>query len=558
MRRSLRLPLAAFGVLALCACPPLEPDPPTDAGPTGEDPVVTALVEAYNTLLDNCDFGSGPQGPFVDAIEPDGREDPQVAAIRARISATIQGFIDNPNIEVDESQLEGCVAELTSPEACQSGPGAACEALFVGQLGDGEICGEDLECVSGYCEELDYNTGCGRCAPGFGGGTDRPGEEPPPGPPQEDPAVPLPPGCLADGCPDGEYCHDSPASPEPVCLPYLTEGDACIVEDVDFVESFECDPAALYCAQDTGLCTALPLEGESCQEAQRCSSGLLCDVTNNTCVVAPEVGQPCVNDTCGEGALCNFELNTCVAPPAENEPCVQGRCAVGLFCYSEENATGQRPPEPAPDRDGADAFPIQGEEGICTVYVEGEVEGDPCLPGYGCGGGTLESGLACEGTLGDAVCVPAVVVDEGEPCNTFGEYDNDASRFCLHGLSTHYCAIAEGESAGVCQARPSAGDVCDDLTPCVPGEALCLPADFTNFDAGQRCVPYQQEGEPCRPEEINADFDLTLCAPVLTCGPDDTCIVEGTLTAGQCVEAGVTGGGSTGGSGTGGVEPGGP
>ncbi len=103
-------------------------------------------------------------------------------------------------------------------------------------------------------------------------------------------------------------------------------GEYCTLYDVavtDCAAGLEC--AMPFCEQ--GGCKEVCRDpcarsalGERCLDVQ-CEDGLLCDVLEDECVPAPDIGEPCVwGSGCGEGAMCDDVNDTCVpAEPADDD-----------------------------------------------------------------------------------------------------------------------------------------------------------------------------------------------------------------------------------------------
>jgi hypothetical protein len=154
----------------------------------------------------------------------------------------------------------------------------------------------------------------------------------------EDDGLVYDPECWADAIArlDAQGC-DTPSAPEeddgecrPPCKPWHGDqqvGEYCTLYDVDITNCAKGLACAMpFCEQ--GSCKEVCLDpcaraalGERCLDVQ-CDEGLVCDVLEDECVRAPEIGEPCVwGSGCGEGAMCDDAIDECVpaAPPEDDD-----------------------------------------------------------------------------------------------------------------------------------------------------------------------------------------------------------------------------------------------
>lgn len=239
-------------------------------------------------------------------------------------------------------------------------------------------------------------------------------------------------------------------------------------------------------------------EGEFCGQ-RLCDHGLACNYGGETpvCVPLRQEGAPCFVDeggtrrfyACDEGLFCAPD-DLCRELIGEGEACEGGlRCGADLSCEGPE---GARICRGAPDDAGA-----------------------PCDPAGAACGPSLESGLACVEAGPGFACAAAVVVGDGAPCDA-APGDQHAASWCLHGLTTRYCAVPPGEAEGTCALRPAPGEPCDERAPCDVEQGTCVDG---------LCRAWPDEGEPCLLVE-----GLRRCGPHRLCDEERpggaTCVSE--------------------------------
>jgi hypothetical protein len=203
---------------------------------------------------------------------------------------------------------------------------AICDDVLTGKLGNGASCGFAEECTSGRCLEPACESQCclGMCAPSAG--------------------LPDVGEACTVVCVDGAYC-----GVDSTCHVLLPAGAACDGMSI-------CDDA-LYCAGLTttgsGVCTALPHEGEACENAcaelssvclggvcqrlglagdpceanTQCSSFYSC--TGGTCGGFPALGDAC-STVCEDGAFCDDA--TCAAQKPNGEACIASDECSSHYC----------------------------------------------------------------------------------------------------------------------------------------------------------------------------------------------------------------------------------
>jgi hypothetical protein len=276
-----------------------------------------------------------------------------------------------------------CGAPLVLGDACGAGGGCpvgtAClqgECSLPLTVGQG-TCGQTADCAAGLRCGVD-----GVCATGPARGDT----------------------CGGDACGSGDACVRSYA--ERVCAAKITDGGACIFDD-------DCQNG--FCATSTGLCAALPDDGDLCPDG-RCTAGFVCDFDNGgVCVVAPVEGQACLIGpaACAPGLGCNVD-NICAVGPGVGGACLipNNLCAEGLGCdfTVDGSICAERRGQ------GASCQSDVCQDGLFCDFNDGTCQpvrapGDACRDGGGCADGD-----ECGDLLGGFRChdIPAVV---DAPCS---------------------------------------------------------------------------------------------------------------------------------------------
>ncbi len=243
------------------------------------------------------------------------RKDPYVSAA-----------IEAGTVVFDSVAAYRCVDEVRARSCDRTEPSApSCAEVFLGQVAPEEPCLIDDECVGdGLCG---FDPNCtDQCCAG---------------------ACRLLPGPVEIGescvntvvdCVEGAYCKiDAMTNQRTVCTAELPLGSSCTFGD-------QCVDAA-YCDFSTEQCVTKVGEGELCPFGQgTCQDGLYCDwvgqdYEEQRCILlVPFValGEPCDtnigNVACADvGALCS-DAGICVLAPAVGEACVDNRCAAYASC----------------------------------------------------------------------------------------------------------------------------------------------------------------------------------------------------------------------------------
>lgn len=248
--------------------------------------------------------------------------------------------------------------------------------------------------------------------------------------------------CAGDTCP-GE------------CVPWLQEGDACMIAD------YRCDPRKpLFC--NGGVCRRPGLLGDGCSSQADCFPDHWCDMVAGECVDEAELGEACTRGgfgddapDCKEGLWCDslFDIGTC-----------RPRSGPGGQCFHDDDCL-----------DPWTCLPITGlpDLGFCGVRrpVGGTCDSprdcetihcsdDTCAASGDCGaGGPCAEGLVCD----DDACVPLVCV--GEPCTKGASFCNGS---CESGMCNPRRPLREPCAGDYhCTSRQCEGGICVDLA-CAP------------------------------------------------------------------------------------------
>lgn len=346
------------------------------------------------------------------------------------------------------------------------------------------------------------------------------------------------------------------------CVPLLPEGAACGIGST-------C-AAGLFCLGDsttmTGSCAPVsPAVGRPCVSPWDCTWSeyrpqrdldLLC--LEGRCAEVPLTapGEPCIQLRCSEGLWCDWSTETCRVRSELGESCGgtfdgSPSCAEGLSCIAfacEMSRLEGEPCELRHDCDETAPYCVPGSRrtgSICSGSPDGLlcwVSSSPyarvqCPSGFECVPyGEVEPSGGREG-----LCRPLVGV--GDPCS----YDlicPDGSR-CVAGRCARVvfrdqpcgpdaaCPSSHACEDGRCRQRPAHGDPCDDAHPCTsdghcvdgicghlpPGAPCDSSLDCRYACEDGTCAAGGAEGEPC-----TWRFD---CADGLVCataGAESTCV----------------------------------
>ncbi|MBK8172963.1 MAG: hypothetical protein IPK60_21885 [Sandaracinaceae bacterium] len=263
---------------------------------------------------------------------------------------------------------------------------------------------------------------------------------------------------LSSDCGSGETCIGETVAE---CVPNVTEGENCDASAC--ADGLLCDSSS-----GTGICRALPGEGDDCSWSGTCSVGAFCErgSAGTTCRPKLGIGETCsaaagpsarparpgpidpARDTetrCAAGLGCAAD-GTCQPLPTDGMPCSADLlCAEGMIC----NTTLITPTCATLGSSGATCFgddycaddfycDVSSEPGYCTARIG---VGTVCASSGWCA-----TGLSCvyDETLTTATC--QVTPTFGEACSG----DCTAGLFCARRLRDAHCegSLCAGPSGG--------------------------------------------------------------------------------------------------------------
>lgn len=312
MRALLIAMLALSFALAVAGCPTpphvvvdAGPEPGSDAGftPGGVDP--TTYCESIVDFFCPFYLRCGRMAVAdVDACRPVFLE-----ACNARFEPTFVSLANAGLLELSQDGIDACKAHLDSVQCDQQvqdldGP---CSTMWVGKQAAGKPCAFDNESFT--------------CAPGT--------------------------ACVLDPT----FCG--------TCERVVDDGASCTETSVTCATTSSCD-------QQTFQCLARKKPGESCDAANRCVLGAICD--NAVCVAPSYVG---VGDACDFSHRCPFASQ-----------CIQGTCTASVELGASCSAS-------VPCDSG---FCSAGQDGTCEPLV---AQGAPCSNSAQCQTGVCDS-TACK------------------------------------------------------------------------------------------------------------------------------------------------------------------
>lgn len=194
----------------------------------------------------------------------------------------------------------------------------SCDAVFKGTLALGAACLSNVECASARCDtsDCDPDAACcrGACIEAL-------------------PTIPVGGKCATVDatCEKGAYCDYVTPSEQSTCklIERKPEGQAC--------DGARACATGLFCNEETKVCTRFPKRGEACDPDQyNCPyASDYCDTETLVCTPKKAVGAPCLGFLdCVNAAECSDE-KVCVARGREGEACLTISCASGLECQEE-------------------------------------------------------------------------------------------------------------------------------------------------------------------------------------------------------------------------------
>lgn len=254
------------------------------------------------------------------------RSVPEWTATRDAMAASVQAAVTAGRRTYSQANADACIAWVQGASCAEYDYETwtpACDAVFVGQVQNGNSCSDDTECANGYCV---FGSTCPGTCTAFKATNATCSAEEQCGPGkacfQNTTCQPLTP---VGG--DGQACSNG--APE-CALGYFCNGSTCTAK---LSAGATCDPVAWgQCAAgleciDVGAgafkCTAFVGQGASCAAAP-CGFGLHCAASTKTCVAWPVVGEDCTEtETCQDGSYC---LGT------TTRVCTAGTVAAGATC----------------------------------------------------------------------------------------------------------------------------------------------------------------------------------------------------------------------------------
>jgi len=251
----------------------------------------------------------------------------------------INSELSTGNTTVDDSKIQACI-DYVNATPCEELDidnlvDTPCQEITVGSLATDAVCEVDGECAGdAYCL-APAKSSCGACKARLGAGQ----------------------ACLAD-----EACTDGKCNAAGQCATPIGTGGACL-GDEDCSGSLTCDPSTNTCA------VVAPAVGDMCVDDDACGglqNSLYCRFPVfmgggpqllGSCEVLPVVGESCVPlDSFGGAPGCRFvnsewcDQGTCAAPASAmlGEACNifptqsggAAKCTSGLMCTNGFGAPG--------------------------------------------------------------------------------------------------------------------------------------------------------------------------------------------------------------------------
>lgn len=357
-----------------CECP---------MGEVCEEGMCTAGTDACDGVV--CETGECVEGECVGG----GDCDPPCAT----------GEVCNPDTLTCEGTTEAgdLCSTCTNNEEC-GGEADACIAI-----GEETICGssceDDSSCPDGFtCLPVDSRVGS-QCIPS--GGTCA--------------------GCLADGCPTGEFCN--PFNGE--CGVVAETCAECTIDE-------ECG-AGSVCATSNGVDICL----EACNPGDACGDGFTCRALAGDDVCAPE------GDSCGTGGACDISADDCVDPL----PVLDTDRCICVGCVGDEDCP---------------------ETLVCTAGGNCVADGRPCTTTAECDGGYCQGGI-CVDCLTPGDCGPDEICQSGAcvPCDCAPGEQCTATGECEEIPDPSSCS-SDSECVGIARDLGFSGEnaACDDTIGC--------------------------------------------------------------------------------------------
>lgn len=245
----------------------------------------------------------------------------------------LQHAVENGSVLYDEDAMRKCLDAVASMSCDRTSRDQrveppACSKAFRGTVPDGGVCLISAQCISGRCDISICPEACceGTCEP-------------------EIPEAQIGASCAAADCVAGAFCDEAE-----ICQPLLATGEACLDDD-------ECD-YNLHCSGVTDTCVDAPNRGEPCPDGSCADVGTFCDASSR-CVGRPGRDEACGQfGSCQQPNICDQATLRCVPPPGPGQAC-QSTCAAGAYCDTQAGTCMEQKPEGAActlDRECANGF----------------------------------------------------------------------------------------------------------------------------------------------------------------------------------------------------------
>lgn len=310
--------------------------------------------------------------------------------------------------------------------------GAACEGVCT----DGAVCNAEGSCVFGAvgddCES------------------------------ERDCRLPL--ACVAGRCAEA-LGEEASCTEDDACVPGLacSPANLCAAVTEPCIEPADCGENALCTATQARVCEPVADDGLPCMGNEDCSAASWCDA--ETCTARPDNGLPCASGVwCAPGLACNLATGLCAAIPQDGEPCAlseQGPfvCAESLACLSDTCA-----PLPGQGETCGSGNNACSDGLGCSFNTDGTStceprvgDGEPCTNDRQCLAGNY-----CEYStmLCTTVAATGAPCEDGNECGPAGSCvpDSPGGPFvCAPLPSAGEACHLECETAAVCHSVVSAG-----------------------------------------------------------------------------------------------------
>ncbi|HEY1557185.1 MAG TPA: hypothetical protein VGF94_20255 [Kofleriaceae bacterium] len=199
-------------------------------------------------------------------------------------------------------------------------PPADCAKIFVGTIGDGDACENDLECKSGRCHVDTSACGDATCCSGTCASSTR--------------------AASGAACIDSTDCvADTYCGIDDVCHALGQAGGQCYVDA-------NCDYGLRCSGSSPRICEPAGTLGNTCPNGTCAEIGSVCDASG-ACVTAglPDSNAACASDAeCSMYAICDPSMHVCVSYPTLGMPCDSHGCAGDSYCDMTATPAACAPP----------------------------------------------------------------------------------------------------------------------------------------------------------------------------------------------------------------------